>query len=199
MRSRTTNRAPLVSLVAARLEPTLYFLCTMGVRDLHHRANPLSSVEDKPLPRIEFLESLDLHPRAAWRATSRRSYAMTSRRTCNPRQSTSSAPWGGTPADELFEFLEYTTRSLCTSRRDTRPTRTAGSWYHCQPCSHWGRQAPRRASEMRRVHADAAVVAVVARTWVGDWRCLAGDDIDPALGVRTRSQFFLQLVSLLTF
>jgi hypothetical protein len=96
--------------------------------------NLLSCMEEKALQRIKFLKSLNLHPRVAWHATSRRSSTMTSRRTCDPRQSTSSAPWGGMPMSSSSSW-STPTRSLCESRRDTRPTRTAGSGCHCQPCS----------------------------------------------------------------
>jgi mTERF domain-containing protein len=57
----------LMSTVAARLWPTLYFLRALGVPDLHRRDEHLLSfsVEDKPLPQIKFLESVGLPPRAA--------------------------------------------------------------------------------------------------------------------------------------
>uniref|UniRef100_A0A0D9VU87 Uncharacterized protein n=1 Tax=Leersia perrieri TaxID=77586 RepID=A0A0D9VU87_9ORYZ len=76
---RVLRRRPrlLVSPVAARLRPTLYFLRALGVADLPHRADLLSfSVEDKLLPRIEFLEdALGLPSRAA-RSMARRFPAL---------------------------------------------------------------------------------------------------------------------------
>ncbi|KAF8720974.1 hypothetical protein HU200_023381 [Digitaria exilis] len=76
---RVLRRRPrlLVSPVASRLRPTLYFLRALGVPDLHRRADLLSfSVEEKLLPRIEFLESsLGLPARAA-RSMARRFPAL---------------------------------------------------------------------------------------------------------------------------
>ncbi|XP_058087778.1 transcription termination factor MTEF1, chloroplastic [Magnolia sinica] len=55
------NRRPrlLVSDVARRLRPTLYFLQTLGIADVSKHTSLLScSVEDKFLPRLEYLQKI---------------------------------------------------------------------------------------------------------------------------------------------
>ncbi|CAN6300837.1 unnamed protein product [Urochloa humidicola] len=115
---RVLRRRPrlLVSPIAARLRPTLYFLRALGVPDLHRRADLLSfSVEDKLLPRIEFLESLGLAPRAA-RSMARRFPALFCYGVDGNMRPKAEYLLGamGRTADELLEFPEYFSYALAT-------------------------------------------------------------------------------------
>jgi mTERF domain-containing protein len=115
---RVLRRRPrlLVSPVAARLRPTLYFLRALGVPDLHRRADLLSfSVEDKLLPRIEFLESLGLPARAA-RSMARRFPALFYYGVDGNMRPKAEYLLGvmGRDADELFDFPEYFSYALDT-------------------------------------------------------------------------------------
>uniref|UniRef100_A0ACD5WXI6 Uncharacterized protein n=1 Tax=Avena sativa TaxID=4498 RepID=A0ACD5WXI6_AVESA len=115
---RVLRRRPrlLVSPVAARLRPTLYFLRALGVPDLHRRADLLSfSVEDKLLPRIEFLESLGLPSRAA-RSMARRFPALFYYGIDGNMRPKAEYLLGvmGRDADELFDFPEYFSYALDT-------------------------------------------------------------------------------------
>ncbi|KAL6649966.1 hypothetical protein ACP70R_014190 [Stipagrostis hirtigluma subsp. patula] len=115
---RVLRRRPrlLVSPIASRLRPTLYFLRALGVPDLHRRADLLSfSVEDKLLPRIEFLESLGLPPRAA-RSMARRFPALFGYGVDGNMRPKAEYLLGdmARDADELFEFPEYFSYALAT-------------------------------------------------------------------------------------
>ncbi|PKA66817.1 hypothetical protein AXF42_Ash003473 [Apostasia shenzhenica] len=65
---RVISRRPrlLVSDVAIRLRPTLYFLQMLGIKNTARHAHLLScSVEDKLIPRLEFLQSVGFSSREA--------------------------------------------------------------------------------------------------------------------------------------
>ncbi|XP_047086827.1 transcription termination factor MTEF1, chloroplastic-like [Lolium rigidum] len=115
---RVLRRRPrlLVSPVAARLRPTLYFLRALGVPDIHRRADLLSfSVEDKLLPRIEFLQSLGLPARAA-RSMARRFPALFYYSVGANMRPKAEYLLGamGRDAGELFDFPEYFSYALDT-------------------------------------------------------------------------------------
>ncbi|XP_008655967.1 transcription termination factor MTEF1, chloroplastic [Zea mays] len=115
---RVLRRRPrlLVSPVAARLRPTLYFLRALGVPDLHRRADLLSfSVEGKLLPRLEFLESLGLPARAA-RSMARRFPALFGYGVEGNMRPKADYLLGAMArrADELYDFPEYFSYALAT-------------------------------------------------------------------------------------
>ncbi|EAZ26997.1 hypothetical protein OsJ_10922 [Oryza sativa Japonica Group] len=138
---RVLRRRPrlLVSPVAARLRPTLYFLRALGVPDLPRRADLLSfSVEDKLLPRIEFLESLGLPFRAARSMARRFPGALLLR---HRRQH---AAQGGVPPRRHGPGRRRPLRvpgvlllraRHAHSRRATRPAPRGASGCRCRPCS----------------------------------------------------------------
>ncbi|XP_022132995.1 transcription termination factor MTEF1, chloroplastic, partial [Momordica charantia] len=65
---RVVNRRPrlLACSVKDRLRPTLYFLQSIGISEVHKHTSLLScSVEEKLIPRIEFFENLGFSRRDA--------------------------------------------------------------------------------------------------------------------------------------
>ena len=132
---RVLRRRPrlLVSPVAARLRPTLYFLRALDVPDLPSRTDLLSfSVEDKLLPRIEFLESLGLPSRAA-RSMARRFPALFYYGIDGNMRPKAEFLLGtmGRDADELFDFPEYFSYALATCIVP-----------HHETCAPWGVRMP---------------------------------------------------------
>ncbi|KAL6005404.1 hypothetical protein ACLOJK_005971 [Asimina triloba] len=110
------NRRPrlLVSDVARRLRPTMYFLHTLGIADVSQHTSLLScSVEDKFLPRLDFLQEVGFSYRDSVSMVRRfpQLFCLGIESNLQPKFNYFASEMGG-QLEELKEFPQYFSFSL---------------------------------------------------------------------------------------